>query len=279
MNAMPAFHGSLIDRPHPRVLRVTMNRPDKLNATDAEMHGELTEIWRVIDGDADVNAVLLTGAGKAFSAGGDLDLVNRMMADCNVRMRVWKEARDMVYNLINCSKPVVSAINGTAVGAGLVLAILADVSIAATTARLIDGHTKLGVAAGDHAAIIWPLLCGIAKAKYYLLLCEPISGEEAERIGLVSLAVPPEELQARALEVATRLANGAPNAIRWTKYALNNWLRAAGPIFDASLAMEFLGLLRRRVAGRPGGPAREAPGGISLRRRKLNAIAALCRRP
>ena len=147
----------------------------------------------------------------------------------------------MVYNLINCSKPIVSAINGAAVGAGLVLAILADISIAANSAKLIDGHTKLGVAAGDHAAIIWPLLCGMAKAKYYLLLCETITGEEAERIGLVSLAVPPEELQARALDVAVRLAEGAPNAIRWTKYALNNWLRAAGPIFDASLGMEFLG--------------------------------------
>ena len=120
----------------------------------------------------------------------------------------------MVYNLINCSKPVVSAINGAAVGAGLVVAILADISIAAKSARLIDGHTKLGVAAGDHAAIVWPLLCGMAKAKYYLLLCDTITGEEAERIGLVSLAVPDEELQARALDIAKRLAEGAPNAIR-----------------------------------------------------------------
>jgi len=230
-----------VDRPHPRVLRVVMNRPDKLNAADGAMHSDLTEIWRVIDTDASVNAVLLTGAGKAFSAGGDLDLVDKMMTDFDTRMRVWKEARDMVYNLINCSKPVVSAINGAAVGAGLVLAILADISIAADNAKLIDGHTKLGVAAGDHAAIIWPLLCGMAKAKYHLLLCEAVTGAEAERIGLVSLAVPPEELAARALDVAVRLAEGAPNAIRWTKYALNNWLRAAGPIFDASLGMEFLG--------------------------------------
>src|SRR5207247_795351 len=154
-----------IDRPHPRVLRVVMNRPDKLNATDGRMHSELTEIWRVIDADPSVSAVLLTGAGKAFSAGGDLDLLDKMIADVDTRMRVWKEARDMVYNLINCSKPVVAAINGAAVGAGLALAILADISIAAASARLIDGHTKLGVAAGDHAAIIWPLLCGIPRVQ------------------------------------------------------------------------------------------------------------------
>src|SRR5271165_3137554 len=235
------FSRLLIDRPHPRVLRVVMNRPDKLNAADGEMHSDLTEIWRVIDADPSVNAVLLTGAGKAFSAGGDLDLVDKMIADFDTRMRVWKEARDMVYNLINCSKPVVSAINGAAVGAGLVLAILADISVAARSARLIDGHTKLGVAAGDHAAIIWPLLCGMAKAKYHLLLCEPLRGEEAERIGLVSLAVDDADLDARSVEIACRLAEGAQTAIRWTKHALNNWLRQMGPTFDASLALEFLG--------------------------------------
>jgi enoyl-CoA hydratase len=257
------FSRLLIDRPHPRVLRVVMNRPDKLNAADGEMHSDLTEIWRVIDVDPSVNAVLLTGAGKAFSAGGDLDLVDKMIADFETRMRVWKEAHDMVYNLINCSKPVVSAIN-----AGLVLAILADISIVASSAKLIDGHTKLGVAAGDHAAIIWPLLCGMAKAKYHLLLCEPVTGEEAERIGLVSLAVPGEELQARALDVAVRLAEGAPNAIRWTKYALNNWLRAAGPIFDASLGMEFLGfsgpeLPEGTAALREKRPPRFPPDGVA----------------
>jgi enoyl-CoA hydratase len=246
-----------IDRPHAGVLRVLMNRPDKLNAVDGEMHRQLTEIWRVIDADASVNSVLLTGAGKAVSAGGDLELLDEMIADVDTRMRVWKEARDMVYNLINCSKPVVSAINGPAVGAGLALALLADVSIAARSARLIDGHTKLGVAAGDHAAIVWPLLCGMAKAKYHLLLCEAVTGAEAERIGLVSLAVPDEDLQARAMDIAVRLAEGAPNAIRSTKYALNNWLRMAGPIFETSLGMEFLGF---------GG--REAPEGAAALREK-----------
>ena len=137
--------------------------------------------------------------------------------------------------------PIVSAIHGPAVGAGLVAGLLADISIVARDARIIDGHTRLGVAAGDHAAIIWPLLCGMAKAKYYLLLCETLSGEEAERIGLVSLCVDKEELNDKALEVATRLAAGSQTAIRWTKYSLNNWLRSAGPTFDTSLALEFLG--------------------------------------
>ncbi len=118
---------------------------------------------------------------------------------------------------------------------------MADISIAAKNARLIDGHTRLGVAAGDHAAIVWPLLCGMAKAKYYLLTCRTISGDEAERLGLVSLTCEESELQAKALEVARELAAGAQTALRWTKYSLNNWLRMAGPAFDASLALEMLG--------------------------------------
>jgi enoyl-CoA hydratase len=164
-----------------------------------------------------------------------------MAADFDTRARVWREARDLVYNLINCSKIVVSAMHGPAVGAGLVTGLLADISIAARNARIIDGHTRLGVAAGDHAAIVWPLLCGMAKAKYYLLLCDEVSGEEAERIGLVSLCVDESELQAKALEVARRLTRGSQPALRWTKYSLNNWLRMAGPTFDTSLALEMLG--------------------------------------
>ena len=123
----------------------------------------------------------------------------------------------------------------------MVAGLLADISIASKTAKIVDGHTRLGVAAGDHAAIIWPLLCGMAKSKYYLMLCEPVSGEEAERIGLVSLAVDENQLLDKAYEVADRLATGSQTAIRWTKYALNNWLRQAGPTFDASLALEFMG--------------------------------------
>ncbi|MGE0715105.1 MAG: enoyl-CoA hydratase/isomerase family protein [Alphaproteobacteria bacterium] len=236
-----AYQRLKFDRPHPRVLRITMSNPGKLNAADQVMHGELTRVWRDIDTDRSVSAVILTGEGKAFSAGGDFGMIRQIIDDFDTRAANWKEARDLVYNLINCGKPVVSAMRGPAVGAGLVCGVLADVSIAAKDARIIDGHTRLGVAAGDHATIIWPLLCGMAKAKYYLLLCEPLSGAEAERIGLVSLAVDDAELDEKAVAVATKLAEGAPHAIRWTKYALNNWLRQAGPIFDASLGLEFLG--------------------------------------
>jgi enoyl-CoA hydratase len=230
-----------LDWPDEGILRITMDSPGKLNAADAVMHEELTRIWHDIDADTGVSAAIIRGAGEAFSAGGDLDLVESMTRDFDTLARVWKEARDLVYNLVNCGKPIVSAMQGPAVGAGLVAGLLADVSIAAKSARIIDGHTRLGVAAGDHAVIIWPLLCGLAKAKYHLLLCEPLSGEEAERIGLVSLCVEDADLQEKALVIARRLAAGSPSAIRWTKYALNNWLRLAGPSFDTSLALEFLG--------------------------------------
>jgi enoyl-CoA hydratase len=213
----------------------------KLPTAGHEGHWELAEIWRDVGRDDSVRCAVLRGEGLGFSGGGDLALVQDMAQDFEVRSRVWKEARDLVYNVINCDKPIVSAMHGPAVGAGLVAGLLADISIAAKSAKIVDGHTRLGVAAGDHAAIVWPLLCGMAKAKYYLMLCEPVSGEEAERIGLVSLAVDDEQLLPRAWEVADRLAAGSTSAIRWTKYSLNNWLRQAGPTFDTSLALEFMG--------------------------------------
>ncbi len=231
----------LFEYPSDRVLKITINRPEKYNALDQVGHRELTYVWREVDDDPDIDVVILTGAGKAFSAGGDFEMVEKITQDFDVRATIWKEARDLVYNIMNCGKPIISAINGPAVGAGLVAGLIADISIVARSVSITDGHTRLGVAAGDHAAIIWPLLCGMAKSKYYLLTCDRLSGEEAERIGLVSLCVADDELQSRALEVAQKLRSGAPTAIRWTKYALNNWLRMAGPIYDASTALEMLG--------------------------------------
>ena len=236
-----AYRRLKFERPADGVLGIVMSNPGRLNAADADMHRELAEIWRDIDADPDVRCAILTGEGTAFSAGGDFEMIQAIVDDFEARARTMREARDIVMNVIDCQTPVVSAMRGPAVGAGLVCGLLADVSIATPDARIIDGHTRLGVAAGDHAAIVWPLLCGMAKAKYYLLTCDPLNGAEAERIGLVSLCVPDEELDAKALEVATKLANGATRAIAWTKHTLNHWLRTAGPTFDASLAMEFLG--------------------------------------
>jgi enoyl-CoA hydratase len=222
------------------ILLITINRPDKLNATNARLHWELTQVWRTVDDDPATRVAVITGAGRAFSAGGDLELVANQTNNFKAVANVMKEASEVVYNIVNMQKPVVSAINGVAVGAGLAVALMADVSIIAEDARFTDGHIRLGVGAGDHAAIIWPLLCGMAKAKYYLLTCDFIDGKEAERIGLVSLCVPRAELMDKALEVATKLATGPQYAIRWTKRALNNWIRMAGPIFDNSLALEML---------------------------------------
>ncbi len=228
--------------PGDSVLDIVMRATNgKLPTAGHDGHRELTEVWRDVSADDSVRCAVLRGEGQGFSGGGDLSLVQDMTTDFEVRSRVWKEARDLVYNVINCDKPIVSAMHGPAVGAGLVAGLLADIPIAAKSARIVDGHTRLGVAAGDHAAIVWPLLCGMAKAKYYLMLCEPVSGEEAERIGLVALAVDDGQLVPKAYEIADRLAQGSQSAIRWTKYSLNNWLRQAGPAFDTSLALEFMG--------------------------------------
>ena len=240
MDRYEAFPSLELDRPAPHVLRLTLRAEGRLNAVSGTMHRELASIWKTVGEDDETRVVIVRGADGAFSSGGDLDLVLDIASDHETRVRVFHEARDLVYNVIDCPKPIVAAITGPAVGAGLAVGLLADVSIATPSARIVDGHTKLGVAAGDHAVIVWPLLCGLAKAKYHLLTCEPIDGAEAERIGLVSLCVPEDELEGKAMAVAERLAAGSQNAIRHTKLALNNWLRLAGPAFDASLALEFL---------------------------------------
>jgi enoyl-CoA hydratase len=237
----PDFQHILFDHRANGVLWLTLNRPEVLNAADRQLHTELVEVWRTVDKDPDVRVVVVTGAGRAFSAGGDLGMVENAYKDYDEIIRILDEARDLVYNMLHCRKPIISAINGAAVGAGLVVALLADISIAAETARLADGHVRMGVAAGDHSAIIWPLLVGMAKSKYYLMTSEFVSGREAERMGLVSLCVPQEELLDKAQSVADNLATGPQHAIQFTKRALNQWLLQAGPIFDHSLALEMLG--------------------------------------
>ncbi|MCC6382719.1 MAG: enoyl-CoA hydratase/isomerase family protein [Dehalococcoidia bacterium] len=229
------------------VALVTLNRPDVLNATNNVLHRELTEVWADVDRDPAVRVAVVTGAGSAFSAGGDLaDLEERAPLPAEQRFEaiatLMREAQQLVYSIVNCEKVIVSAINGVAVGAGLAVALMADISIIADDARLTDGHLRLGVAAGDHAAIIWPILCGMAKAKYYLLTSDFLDGREAERIGLVSKAMPREQVLPEALRLAHRLADGPQHALRFTKRALNQWLRLGGiTAFDYSLALEMLG--------------------------------------
>jgi enoyl-CoA hydratase len=225
------------------VLLITLNRPEVLNAADEVMHSELARVWTDVARDQAVRVAVVTGAGRAFSAGGDVAMVARMAGSYDRVTAMLTEMSDLVYNMANCDKPIVSAINGVAVGAGLVVALLADISICAADAKLGDGHVRLGAAAGDHAAIIWPLLCGLAKSKYYLLTGEMVDGTEAERIGLVSKVLPKQEVLAEAMRVAEHLATGPQLAIRLTKRSLNNWLRTAGPIFDASAAYEMLTFL------------------------------------
>ena len=156
----PSFR---FDRPSDGVLRITLDPPG-LNAVSPGAHREIAEVWRSTDRGPEVRVGVLQGAGKGFSAGGSCDLLEGITSGYAVRTRVMREARDLVWNVINCSKPIVSAIHVPAVGAGLVAGLLADISIVGRTARIIDGHTRLGVAAGDHAAVRWPLLAGMAQA-------------------------------------------------------------------------------------------------------------------
>ncbi len=226
--------------PDEGIVEVIIENPP-VNSVGTTGHGELTRVWLDLDKDDSLRVALLRAEGRAFSAGGDFSLLESIVDDPVEAVRVMREAGDLVRNIVECSKPIVSAINGPAVGAGLAAALLADIPVAGRSARILDGHVKLGVAAGDHAVVLWPLLVGMAKAKYYLLTNEPLTGDEAERIGLVAKVVDDDDLYDTALGIARQLAAGSRTAIAWTKQALNHWLRAAYPAFDASLALEFLG--------------------------------------
>jgi enoyl-CoA hydratase len=235
-----AYSGLLFERRDNGVLLITINRPEKYNACDEALHQALVTIWPEISKDPETRVVVITGAGKAFSAGGDVEREVGVLGDYAQVTDMMNDARDLVLNIVNCEKPVISAINGVAVGAGLAVALMADISIIGSEVRFTDGHLRMGVAAGDHATIIWPLLCGLAKAKYYLLTADFITGEEAERIGLVSKCVPAERVLEEALTIADKLAVGPQLPLIWTKRALNHWIRNAQPIFEASLALEML---------------------------------------
>jgi enoyl-CoA hydratase len=235
------FEHLRFERPSPGVVLVTIDRPARLNAANVRLHRELSEVWAIVDADESARVSVVTGAGRAFSAGGDLEMIEEMTADYDALVTQSQDAVALVQAMVEARKPIVSAINGVAVGAGLAVALLADISIAGETVRISDGHARLGVAAGDHAVLIWPLLCGMAKAKYYLMTADFMTGAEAERIGLVTRCVPDGDVLTEALAVGARLAAGSATAVQWTRRALNGWLRLAMPTFGESAALEMLG--------------------------------------
>src|SRR3954447_17131598 len=202
------YKGLVFERRDNGVLLISINRPEKFNAADERMHHEFGKVWLDVAADPETRVAVITGAGKAFSAGGDIEMERRIHADFAEVVHTMYDARDIVLNIVNCDKPIISAINGVAVGAGLAIALMADISIIGEEVRFTDGHMRIGVAAGDHATMIWPLLCGMAKAKYYLLTADFIDGKEAERIGLVSKCTPREEVLDTALEIAHGIARG-----------------------------------------------------------------------
>ncbi|MGE0666558.1 MAG: enoyl-CoA hydratase/isomerase family protein [Sphingomonadales bacterium] len=242
------FERILVERRDGGIVLFTLNRPERMNTTDAVMHRELARLPRLLDVDDEARAGVITGAGKAFSAGGDYETIAAEAGDYGRTVEMMRETTQILYGMVECRKPIVSAINGPAAGAGLAVALLADVSVVAEDTVLSDGHTRIGLAAGDHAALIWPLLCSMAKAKLYLLTARKIDGREAERIGLVSAAVPRERVLDEALAIARELAERPPLAVELTKRSLNHWIRAAMPAFESSLAYETVTSFSPQVA-------------------------------
>lgn len=226
------------------VLRVTIATGLRGNAVGAEMHHQFVRLLKAVDADPLVRAMIITGEGRAFCAGAAMDEAKAAASEAPFAdfLATFREARELVNAMIEMRKPIISAINGPAAGVGLAIALLSDIPIAAETAKLVDGHLNIGVVPGDHAALIWPLLCGLAKAKYFLMANEVVTGRDAERCNLVALAVPAEDLAARALAVAERCAAAAPGAQQMTKYVLNHHLRRNAAIFDLSAAIEMAGL-------------------------------------
>lgn len=226
-----------------RLATVTFNRAEALNAVNAELHDELERIWIDLGRDDEVNAIVLTGAGRAFSAGGDVkNMAARWGTEEGKRWALVTPAagRRIIQNLLDVEQPIIAAVNGDAMGLGANIALLCDVIVASETARIADTHVKVGVVAGDSGAVIWPLLVGPARAKEFLMRGALITGAEAARIGLVNYAVPADQVLPKAREIAAELAAGPTWAIRWTKLSVNKWLKQqVNLILDASLAYEM----------------------------------------
>jgi enoyl-CoA hydratase len=223
------------------VLKVTIAHPTSaLNAVDGALHHDLTRLFADLRRERDARAVVLAGQGRAFSAGGDFAWFPTLQDP--VRMEsLRQDAKQLIWDLVDCELPIVAAVNGPAMGLGASIALLCDVIFMADTATIGDPHVKVGIVAGDGGAVIWPLLVGPARAKQYLLTGDPVPAAEAERIGLVNRVVPAADLDREAMAFAARLAAGAPLALRYTKLAVNKLVKdALNVAFDASTALELV---------------------------------------
>jgi enoyl-CoA hydratase len=227
----------LIDKRDDGVAVATINRPEKLNAVDGVLHHELTTLTRDVTGDPTVRVLLITGTGRAFCAGGDFSPGALPIGHHGTP--AMEEARRIVDHMLECPKPIVSAVNGYAMGLGATIALLADVVVAGRSAVFADTHVAMGIGAGDGGQLIWPLLVGVNKAKFFLMTGERVKADEAERIGLVNFVVDDEELLERALAIASRLAAGPAQAISASKMAINLWMRSiSAQVVPLSLALE-----------------------------------------
>jgi len=220
-----------------RILSLTLNRPDSLNAVTQAMHTELATIFADVRKDDEADVVTLTGAGRGFCAGADL---KEPIPDKETAERIFVEARDIIVNILEVDKPIITGLNGPAAGLGATLALFGDIVIASDKARIGDTHVKVGLAAGDGGAVIWPILVGVNKAKELLMTGEVIDAQEALRIGLVNHVVPHEKLGETVMEMANRLASGDAMAIQFTKKAVNQYVKwMLNQVFDYSLALEY----------------------------------------
>ena len=240
MNKLPEYETLTLAR-RGRLLTLSFNRPDVLNAFNAQMHVETLDALSFADRDAGSDVLVLTGAGRAFSAGGDLERMEECIADPNEFLVEAADAKRIVFRLLDIEKPVVAKVNGHAVGLGATIALLCDVIFASESARIGDPHVKVGLVAGDGGAVIWPQLVGFARAKEYLFTGELIPAREAARMGLINDAVPADQLDARVDAFCDRLLAGATQAIRWTKATVNIELkRIAHAVMDTGIAYESL---------------------------------------
>jgi len=228
-----------------KLATVTLNRPDSLNAVNPQMHHELERLWLDLAEDDEVNAILLTGAGKAFCAGGDVKgMASRADGEKGKQRRFAlnpASGRRLVQNMLDVEQPIIGAINGDAVGLGATIALFCDVIVASEKARFGDPHVRVGIVAGDGGAVIWPALVGPARAKEFLMRGHLVHGTDAAKMGLVNYAVPPDEVLTKARAIAQELADGPTWAIRWSKLSVNKWLKdQVNLILDASLAYEMI---------------------------------------